>query len=100
MSKTTPKTINTAKTITKTKTTATPITTAITTATPKTIQKTESNNNSNLNINSEEDLQDYFHSVHSFIRNKFGLYGKAALQFFNFFFVLKVIGAIYCKWTN
>jgi hypothetical protein len=42
-------------------------------------------------INNEDDLQDYFHSIHSFIRNKFGLYGKAALQFFNFFFVLKVI---------
>jgi len=42
-------------------------------------------------VNSEEDLQGYFHSVHSFIRNRFGLYGKAALQFFNFFFVLKVI---------
>ncbi len=53
--------------------------------TNKTIQKTESN------INSENDLHDYFHSIHSFIRNKFGLYGKAALQFFNFFFVLKVI---------
>ena len=39
----------------------------------------------------DEDLQDYFHSVHTFIRNKFGLYGKSALQFFNFFFVLKVI---------
>ena len=39
-------------------------------------------------VNSEEDLQGYFHSVHSFIRNRFGLYGKAALQFFNFFFVL------------
>ena len=47
--------------------------------------------NEQLVINSEEDLQDYFHSVHSFIRNRFGLYGKAALQFFNFFFVLKVI---------
>ena len=45
-----------------------------------------------ININSsEEDLQNYFHSIHSFIRNKFGLYGKAALQFFNFFFVLKVM---------
>jgi len=44
-----------------------------------------------MNISSEEELQDYFHSVHSFIRNRFGLYGKAALQFFNFFFVLKVI---------
>ena len=42
-------------------------------------------------INSELELHDYFHSVHSFIRNRFGLYGKAALQFFNFFFVLKVI---------
>lgn len=44
-----------------------------------------------MNITTEEELQDYFHSVHSFIRNKCGLYGKAALQFFNFFFVLKVI---------
>ena len=42
-------------------------------------------------INSETDLHDYFHSIHSFIRNRFGLYGKSALQFFNFFFVLKVI---------
>jgi hypothetical protein len=52
---------------------------------------TVKDNNDTIIINSEEDLQGYFHSVHSFIRNRFGLYGKAALQFFNFFFVLKVI---------
>jgi len=45
----------------------------------------------NLEITSDDHLADYFHSIHTFIRNKFGLYGKAALQFFNFFFVLKVI---------
>lgn len=50
-----------------------------------------SNKSNNIKFEDEDDLQKYFHSVHSFIRNKFGLYGKAALQFFNFFFVLKVI---------
>ena len=39
----------------------------------------------------DAELAEYFHSFHTYIRNKFGLYGKAALQFFNFFFVLKVI---------
>ena len=51
-------------------------------------------------INSELDLYDYFHSVHSFIRNRFGLYGKAALQFFNFFFVLKVIEPLEIDFNN
>jgi type I restriction-modification system DNA methylase subunit len=44
-----------------------------------------------IKINSEEELQTHFHNIHNFIRNKFGLYGKSALQFFNFFFVLKLI---------
>ena len=44
-----------------------------------------------IKINSEEELQAHFHNIHNFIRNKFGLYGKSALQFFNFFFVLKLI---------
>ena len=50
-----------------------------------------SNDKTAMVINNETDLIDYFHSVHNLIRNKFGLYGKAALQFFNFFFVLKII---------
>jgi len=44
-----------------------------------------------MEINNESQLIDYFHSVHTFIRNKFSLYGKPALQFFNFCFVLKII---------
>ena len=40
-------------------------------------------------IGSESDLQDYFHEIHNYIRDNFGLYGKSALQFFNFFFVLR-----------
>jgi len=39
----------------------------------------------------EEDLKDHFHSIHDYIRNKYGFYGKTALQFFNFLFVLKLI---------
>jgi len=39
----------------------------------------------------EEDLRDHFHSIHDYIRNKYGFYGKTALQFFNFLFVLKLI---------
>lgn len=39
----------------------------------------------------EEDLRDHFHSIHDYVRNKFGFYGKTALQFFNFLFVLKLI---------
>ena len=61
--------------------------------------KTNSNSNSNLvdiniHINSfenEEDLKNHFHSIHDYIRNKFGFYGKSALQFFNFLFILKLI---------
>ena len=44
-----------------------------------------------MSINNEQDLQDHFHSIHDCIRDQFGLYGKSALQFFNFFFVLKKI---------
>jgi len=40
---------------------------------------------------SEEDLKEHFHSIHDYIRNKYGFYGKTALQFFNFLFVLKLI---------
>lgn len=39
----------------------------------------------------EEDLKEHFHSIHDYIRNKYGFYGKTALQFFNFLFVLKLI---------
>ena len=42
-------------------------------------------------IKSEDDLKNHFHGIHDFIRNKFGFYGKTALQFFNFLFVLKLI---------
>jgi type I restriction-modification system DNA methylase subunit len=42
-------------------------------------------------ISNDEELAEYFHSIHTFIRNKFGLYGKSALQFFNFFFVLRLV---------
>jgi type I restriction-modification system DNA methylase subunit len=42
-------------------------------------------------IKTEEDLKDHFHSIHDYIRNKFGFYGKAALQFFNLLFILKII---------
>lgn len=40
---------------------------------------------------SEEELKEHFHNIHDYIRNKFGFYGKTALQFFNFLFVLKLI---------
>lgn len=42
-------------------------------------------------FNSEEDLKNHFQSIHDYIRNKFGFFGKTALQFFNFLFVLKLI---------
>ena len=42
-------------------------------------------------INNESDLADHFHKIHDLLRDNFGLYGKSALQFFNFFFVLKMI---------
>ena len=45
----------------------------------------------NLVFKNEEELKDNFHSIHDYIRNKFGFYGKTALQFFNFLFVLKLI---------
>ena len=42
-------------------------------------------------INNELALKKHFHDIHDYIRNKFGFYGKNALQFFNFLFVLKII---------
>ena len=42
-------------------------------------------------FNSEEELRLHFQSIHDYIRNKFGFFGKTALQFFNFLFVLKLI---------
>ena len=44
-----------------------------------------------MQFNNETDLMNYFQMMHNFIRNRFGIRDKAALQFFNFFFVLKVI---------
>jgi type I restriction-modification system DNA methylase subunit len=47
--------------------------------------------NSKYNIKSEEDLIKHFHSIHNFIRNQFGQYGKNALLIFNFFLGLRLI---------
>ena len=47
--------------------------------------------NKKIQLNSEDELRDHFHSIHDYIRNKFGFFGKTALQFFNFLFVLKLI---------
>jgi len=44
-----------------------------------------------MQFNNETELMNYFQAIHNFIRNRFGFYGKSALQFFNFFFVLKLI---------
>ena len=54
----------------------------------------------NIIINNEEDLKKHFHGIHNFIRNKFGFYGKQALQFFNFLFVLKLIEPIIEELNN
>jgi type I restriction enzyme S subunit len=51
-------------------------------------------------IRNEEDLKEHFHSIHDYIRNKFGFYGKSALQFFNLLFVLKLIEPIIKKLTD
>jgi len=59
----------------------------------KTIKTKETTKNDSImsSISNDEELAEYFHSIHTFIRNKFGLYGKSALQFFNFFFVLRLV---------
>jgi restriction endonuclease S subunit len=53
-----------------------------------------------ITIKNEEDLKEHFHSIHDYIRNKFGFYGKSALQFFNLLFVLKLIEPIIKKLTD
>ena len=50
-----------------------------------------------ITIKNEEDLKEHFHNIHDYIRNKFGFYGKSALQFFNLLFVLKLIEPIIKK---
>ena len=47
--------------------------------------------NETIEIKCEQDLIKHFHRIHNFLRDNYGLYGKSALQFFNFFFVLKKI---------
>lgn len=42
-------------------------------------------------IQTEDQLKNHFHDIHNYIRDEFGLYGKSALNFFNYFFVLKII---------
>jgi len=54
----------------------------------------------NIKINNEEDLKKHFHRIHDYLRDMFGLYGKTALQFFNFFFVLKMIGDLVDNCNN
>ena len=53
-----------------------------------------------ITIKNEDDLKEHFHSIHDYIRNKFGFYGKSALQFFNLLFVLKLIEPIIKKLTD
>jgi type I restriction-modification system DNA methylase subunit len=45
----------------------------------------------NKEIKSEEDLQKLFDEIHNNIRDYFGFYGKEALHFFLFFFLMKEI---------
>jgi len=51
-------------------------------------------------IKNENDLKEHFHSIHDYIRNKFGFYGKTALQFFNLLFILKIIEPHISKLKN
>jgi len=57
------------------------------------VPKNKKNNDNieNIEIHNEQDLIKHFHNIHNYLRDKFGIYGKSALQFFNFFFVLKLI---------
>ena len=61
------------------------------------MSKNTQNLEQKITINNEEQLKEHFHSIHDYIRNKFGFYGKSALQFFNLLFVLKLIEPIIKK---
>jgi type I restriction-modification system DNA methylase subunit len=56
----------------------------------KIISKTVEKSNE-YDIETDEQLREHYHSIHNYIRNKLGLYGKSALVIFNFFFGLKRI---------
>jgi type I restriction-modification system DNA methylase subunit len=47
--------------------------------------------NSSSIFNSKEDLKDYIHDIHNFIRNNGAGYGKTGMKIFNIFYGLKLI---------
>ena len=44
-----------------------------------------------MSVNTKEQLRDYIHSIHDYIRNSGAGYGMNALKIFNVFYTLKLL---------